>query len=696
MALRKSKIYKLIINGNREALVKGMMEYLRSGKSPNIRDPETGGNLLHHIVDNADRFMDPETLTLVYMLACKDVEIDAQDNDGNTSLHKTVKVKGAHRLLIALIRCGIDTGIRNDESLTAEDILLHQKPDGWQTMLHYYNKYKPGLWQALQAEVPDRKLVERLLKSWCRVTSVKNGKVTSFKTLLQSDIKKTDLIQLLESYENTVELALALVGGVGMIVRMWLKQGILNNYDPSTEDIVYQQRYPDTVTVPQPILAATWETNSLTAIDVIMELKTDPNVLYSPNPPVIPPKPLYFNILDSEFRPTNPKIIERIFKDSDFSRRNSEGQTILYELIGRNEPESLIKFVLNKGINLASRDRLGRTAWDFAEEHGRTKHCQLINDQIIRLIKTKKISDVEKLILDSYSHLHDIKDNSGRSVVEIAKKSSTRQMCDIVKLADDIQTYVRRLFQAIEEGIIDDLKKLLSCGKYAAAKDKAGRTPLLRAILRHEKDMVLYLVEEHDFVVNETDNLGRSPLHYAYLFLDDPEVIDVLEKHGADPDLKDVRGLKSGDYNSNVLSSQVYLNLVKEVEDIDLDIYIHETKFDSQFKTAIQAGDFDVVQNLITEIKQHGDPSRYSNVLFDCIDNDKEDIAVFLLMSGFKMDVYKQYDRCDPNDPMCAMMECGHGMTSLLERARQLKFKRVVQVIEDFKKEQTSRASTSR
>jgi hypothetical protein len=45
------------------------------------------------------------------------------------------------------------------------------------------------------------------------------------KMLVQNDIHKTDLLHLLEKYENTVELALALIGGLGFIVRMWLKQG---------------------------------------------------------------------------------------------------------------------------------------------------------------------------------------------------------------------------------------------------------------------------------------------------------------------------------------------------------------------------------------------------------------------------------------------------------------------------------------
>ena len=41
-----------------------------------------------------------------------------------------------------------------------------------------------------------------------------------------------------------------------------------------------------------------------------------------------------------------------------------------------------------------------------------------------------------------------------------------------------------------------------------------------------------------------------------------------------------------------------------------------------------------------------------------------------------------QYNKCDPNDPMCAMMECGHSMTSLKERAQELKLEDISRMID--------------
>lgn len=42
-------------------------------------------------------------------------------------------------------RCGADTRILSNDNKTAEDILLQERPEGWQEMQHWYNKFKPGI-----------------------------------------------------------------------------------------------------------------------------------------------------------------------------------------------------------------------------------------------------------------------------------------------------------------------------------------------------------------------------------------------------------------------------------------------------------------------------------------------------------------------------------------------------------------------
>ena len=82
-----------------------------------------------------------------------------------------------------------------------------------------------GLWAALCEENPDRKVVQRLLRQWCRLTCVKNGKVVNIKTLVKDDIHKVDLLHMIEEFENQNEMCLALNAGFGFIVKSWVKQG---------------------------------------------------------------------------------------------------------------------------------------------------------------------------------------------------------------------------------------------------------------------------------------------------------------------------------------------------------------------------------------------------------------------------------------------------------------------------------------
>lgn len=103
-SLRKLKLYKIIQTGTTEAILKALMDYLKSGKDPNVRDEISGGTLLHLIVEHGDRFITGQTVSGVYMLVCKDIDIDAQDNMGETGLHKAMRIKGGFRIIMALMR----------------------------------------------------------------------------------------------------------------------------------------------------------------------------------------------------------------------------------------------------------------------------------------------------------------------------------------------------------------------------------------------------------------------------------------------------------------------------------------------------------------------------------------------------------------------------------------------------------------
>ena len=62
----------------------------------------------------------------------------------------------------------------------------------------------------------------------------------------------------------------------------------------------------------------------------------------------------------------------------------------------------------------------------------------------------------------------------------------------------------------------------------------------------------------------------------------------------------------------------------------------------NNYCSPFQSGDLDTVVLLITELRRHGDISRYSQALFDCVDMRREDIAIFLIKNGFHSNIWKQ------------------------------------------------------
>jgi len=104
MNFRKSKLYKSIVNGTPDTVMKSLWEYLKTGKDVNLKDETTGETLLHLLISYGERFSSPQTIQAIYMLVCKDIDIDAQDDKGETGLHKVMRKKGAYRIMMALVR----------------------------------------------------------------------------------------------------------------------------------------------------------------------------------------------------------------------------------------------------------------------------------------------------------------------------------------------------------------------------------------------------------------------------------------------------------------------------------------------------------------------------------------------------------------------------------------------------------------
>ncbi|GFN80508.1 acyl-CoA-binding domain-containing protein 6 [Plakobranchus ocellatus] len=561
--------------------------------------------------------------------------------------------------------------------MTAEEILLHERPAGHEEMLHWYNKFRPGLWRALQKDKPDLRVVERLLRSWCGLKTVKNGQVVNMKSLVQDDAQKLPILVLLEKYEHTTKLALALLGGLGYTVRQWVKKGRLQNCDVNTRDITYQVRYPDFPESSQPLVAAVWETNNYDAVKALLDLGPDTGQLYYTDKNIIP-WPASFQLFRSPKRPKDFKIIHRVLKATDMSLKNARGQTLLFQAIETEESLATVSIMLEEGVNIAARDNKGRTARDFALKLGRSRYAKAIDNHVIQLVRGRKFPQMEQMLLDGYDNVKNIMDPMGRSLEDIAKRFSSEQVYELVRQADAIKQYAQKVFRAVEEGSHDDLHKLLSCRKYGGVRDQCGRVPLLRAVLRRRRGLVMKLVTMCPFTLNMRDSLGRSVLHYANLFMD---MLEMLETHGADPHLEDNVGRTPKMYSRLISGPKEFSRLQREALDADLDIYIYNTNFEEAFHQAMKKGDLRTIRLLVAGLKENGDVSRFSYLLFGCVDLCRENIALYLLNAGLSFDIWKRYVKCDPSSLVCSSTHSYHPLKSLKQRAMETGCTRVVQFI---------------
>lgn len=118
--------------------------------------------------------------------------------------------------------------------------------------------------------------------------------------------------------------------------------------------------------------------------------------------------------------------------------RDSSGQTVLHWAVTTNQSESNVKVLLNNGVDIAARDCQGRTARDLAEKLNKPIFVRLIDNHVIRLVKEKKFDQLERLILQNYDHILDLSEGN-KTITEIAKKSSTKNIYEIMKFAAPIQ-----------------------------------------------------------------------------------------------------------------------------------------------------------------------------------------------------------------------------------------------------------------
>ena len=104
VALRAHCLYKAIVEQDAESVSDCGAAANQGRPGPKIRDCKSGENLLHVVVKLHRKFQDPRAIPVVYTLCFKGTDVNGQDGQGDTPLHKVVQKEGASCIMKAIMR----------------------------------------------------------------------------------------------------------------------------------------------------------------------------------------------------------------------------------------------------------------------------------------------------------------------------------------------------------------------------------------------------------------------------------------------------------------------------------------------------------------------------------------------------------------------------------------------------------------
>lgn len=236
-----------------------------------------------------------------------------------------------------------------------------------------------------------------------------------------------------------------------------------------------------------------------------------------------------------------------------------------------------IKQLLDMGASLTLRDSRGNTALHHAAQRGQ-------EDTVIFLLQAG--ANAAAIAGDGSSALHNSAHRGNRQAVDLLLASgievdvldrrgktplwhSAAQGHEAMSLhlmdrgADATAVDGEIVLQAVQSNSLQILKRLLAEGAKLSVVDKHGNTPLHISARHRAKKAPSGVVEfllEQQLAVNSRAPDGRTPLHLA-AGSGNVHALRVLLEHGADPTLKNGKGMTPLDYPYVSLSSAIRQNL---------------------------------------------------------------------------------------------------------------------------------------
>lgn len=143
LRFEETKIYKVLTEEPVHKVSKKCLRLIESGRDVTLKN-EQGRGYLFLISDLHTKFSSPLAVPIVYQLCLAGIDVNSHDENNNTVLHEVIRKRGVFRIIIALLRCGANPLLLDNDGLTVEESLLKLKPEGWEENHYWLNEFLPG------------------------------------------------------------------------------------------------------------------------------------------------------------------------------------------------------------------------------------------------------------------------------------------------------------------------------------------------------------------------------------------------------------------------------------------------------------------------------------------------------------------------------------------------------------------------
>lgn len=528
------------------------------------REETKGYTFLHIVIKLCSDEKDTEKrrlfIRMIYALARVGVDVNARNAAGDTALIIAGQ-KSDEELMTHCIRVGSDPSIAALDGSTVSEQTYEDRG-----ALVFGRKYRiqdlPGLWAAVyQGDVNKAK---RWLSSWCRV-KVKKGDRNLIQVCETSGHK--EIHKLLEKYEHVNEFVCATFACEVKAMKELLALG-KGSFKVNTMDDYFHVGLTwdgHAEFLPRPIVVAALE---LCNSDVLVELVKFGADLSKDYAECSPCGPVAFWAFRDHVANENTMVVAR---NADLLLRDELGATLLHRYISSENLkiylrwsysvdsiffraiskkrrdktlQDVVEVLLDRGIDMASRDLDGSTARDYIDIH-RVEDSEelktLMDARIMELVNNDEFHAIEQLLLDDYDRILQAKGGKKRihTALELAELRNFKELVILLKDLPKYRAEIDLLHSCVEKGDLQMISKLAGEKRCAFGKDKAGRTLLHNAVLYEQPEIVEFLLEQFPSLINTLDSVKRTPLHYCVCLKNRHKIWPLLQDAGADPNAVD-------------------------------------------------------------------------------------------------------------------------------------------------------------